>query len=252
MTSDVRDKKTETFYKIGEVAQEFEEVRFQSRGGLLRDSLQKEAIALAAGAGEMRDKRVLDVGCGTGRFSRLFKSMGARVTGVDISHAMLLQARMRVSGEGYVGGSAISLPFRDRSFDLAVSVNVLNHLASYEQAIGEICRVSKRVVLGLPNRNSLLLLAYPYRLLKGWGTEYTGFTGRRYETEIRPYSRYFSIRELRAIFEKNGFGNVRVHGRWIFPILPGWAVSTAVLINRIPFSFFRRFGTFFVLGADRK
>src|SRR5271168_4566821 len=44
--------------------------------------------------------RVLDVGCGVGRWSRLLAARGARVLGVDLSPTMIAQARCRAAKEG--------------------------------------------------------------------------------------------------------------------------------------------------------
>jgi ubiquinone/menaquinone biosynthesis C-methylase UbiE len=252
MLGDIRDRSTEAFYKHDRVADEYEEIRFQSRAGRLIDRLQKEAVSSFVNPGELVGKRVLDMGCGTGRFSRVFSSLGARVVGFDVSRKMLLHAKKQRSAEIYIEGNALILPFRESYFALSISVNVLNHLFSYEQAIHEICRVSKKVVLGLPNRHSLSLLAYIYRILRGWGTEYTGFTVKKYETDTLPYSRYFSFGELKRLFQENGFGNVQMQGCWIFPILPEWAVSTVARINRISPPLLKRFGTFFAIGAEKE
>ena len=252
MLDDIRDRKTESFYRIGRVAKEYEEVRFQTRAGRLTDRLHKEAVISLMDSGELIDKKVLDLGCGTGRFSRLFLSMRAQVVGVDVSREMLFQARKQRSAESYIEGNALSLPFEENAFDLAISINVLNHLSSFEKAIGEICRVSKKVVLGLPNRHSLLLLAYPYRILKGWGTEYSGFTVKEYDNDFGPYSRYFSFGELKYILEKNGFGNIQRQGCWISNIIPEWAVPILDRINKIPSPLFKSFGTFFAVAAEKR
>src|SRR5512143_3917593 len=66
------------------------------------------------------DARLADLGCGTGVHLRLFEEAGARITGVDISGVALRIARERGAGT-LVHGNARELPFRDGSFDGAVS-----------------------------------------------------------------------------------------------------------------------------------
>src|SRR5579871_5080303 len=51
---------------------------------------------LRVGAG----KRVLDVGCGVGRWSRLLAARGAQVTGVDLSPTMIAESQRRAAAEG--------------------------------------------------------------------------------------------------------------------------------------------------------
>jgi SAM-dependent methyltransferase len=71
-------------------------------------------------------ERLLDVGCGTGYFTRRFARSGNTVTGIDSDPAMLAFAKAHaVSGEHYLAGDARALPFPDRSFDLGLSVTAL-------------------------------------------------------------------------------------------------------------------------------
>jgi SAM-dependent methyltransferase len=251
MSRDIRDRKTELYYKIDQVAEEYEEIRFKRKSGQLNDHLQKEAVTFFVNSEELKGKAVLDIGCGTGRFSRVFSGFGARVVGIDLSRTMLLQAKGQGSAGAYLEGSALRLPFKDNAFDLAVSVNVFNHLSSYEQAVDEMCRVSRKVILGLPNRHSLLLLAYPYKVLRGWGVEDSGFARERYKTHPFPYSRYFSFGETKRILERNHFANIRLRGAWVIPLLPGWAVSLGRMMNKIMSWLLGRYGTFMAITGEK-
>lgn len=248
------DQGTESFYQIEKVAEEYESIRFGHPGGRLKDALQKEAIREAAGAVDLRKKKVLDVACGTGRFSRLFRSEGSRVVGIDLSRAMLDQARSRDSGDAYVQASAFSLPFRDGTFDIAVSVNAFNHLPGFEEAIGEVCRVSHRVILGLPHRRSLVLLAYGYRMLRGWGVRYTRHQTTRYQNAPLIYTRYFTTKELEAIFRKKGFVVVGCPKRVLFPFphVPAPLIGALEWMERVTSPWLGRFGTFMAMVAERE
>src|SRR5438093_10529475 len=71
--------------------------------------------------GDLQARRVLDVGCGTGRLAAALAARGARVWGVDASPEMLAVARERVPrGVGLKLGSAEALPFADGWFERAV------------------------------------------------------------------------------------------------------------------------------------
>jgi ubiquinone/menaquinone biosynthesis C-methylase UbiE len=74
--------------------------------------------------------RVLDVGTGTGRAARAVVSRfaAAEVTGIDVSAAMVEEARKNVEGASFQVGDAAALPFPDGSFDLVTQVNMIPFL----------------------------------------------------------------------------------------------------------------------------
>ncbi len=100
--------------------------------------------------GEVKDLRVLDVGCGEGRFCRMLAQRGAQVTGLEPTSRLLEEARKRHPEGRYEPGDAAKLPYGDSSFDLVVSYVALVDIADYRTAIREKSRVLKpggRVVL---------------------------------------------------------------------------------------------------------
>lgn len=100
---------------------------------------------------------LLDVGSGTGQFSRRFAQAGLDVVSLDPSSDMLAIARDRAPHLPRVRGTALALPFRDLSFDYAVAVTSLCFIEPPARALAELWRVSRLgVILGLLNRRSLL------------------------------------------------------------------------------------------------
>jgi SAM-dependent methyltransferase len=102
--------------------------------------------------------RVLDVGCGTGWFTRRLSNLAAiDVTGIDVDGESLEFARRRDPASSYLQADACRLPFDDCSFDGVVSVAALCFVADWPRAMKEIVRVCrKRFVIALLNRHSLL------------------------------------------------------------------------------------------------
>jgi ubiquinone/menaquinone biosynthesis C-methylase UbiE len=92
--------------------------------------------------GEFSGRRVLDVGCGKGRFARVFKEQEpeAELWGLDISEEML---RYVPAGIHTRAGSMTELPFEDGFFDGAYATESLEHAVEIEKAVAEICRVVK-------------------------------------------------------------------------------------------------------------
>ncbi|RJP30582.1 MAG: class I SAM-dependent methyltransferase [Phycisphaerales bacterium] len=99
---------------------------------------------------------VLEVGCGTGHFTRWFADIGFQVTGVELSAAMLAEAR-RSGSPLCIQADAQSLPFAAGAFDLVAMITSLEFVADPDQAVQEAVRVAdKALLLGVLNRCSLL------------------------------------------------------------------------------------------------
>ncbi|GAA0661396.1 class I SAM-dependent methyltransferase [Natronoarchaeum mannanilyticum] len=137
--------KGQEWYQATDVAQEYDDKRF-SRGGRLIDRREKEAVLDAIGPVEGKD--VLEIACGTGRFTVMLAERGANVVGLDISAEMLSEARAKARARGvgdaveFLRGDAGRLPFEDDEFDAVVAMRFF-HLADTPAAyLEEIRRVS--------------------------------------------------------------------------------------------------------------
>ncbi len=97
--------------------------------------------------------RVLDLGCGKGRFASRLASLGATIVGLDRSAGMLAGG----SSGARVLGSAGRLPFASGVFDAVVAVEVVQHLppGGLDQAINEAARVLRPGgILAIVDRNA--------------------------------------------------------------------------------------------------
>jgi SAM-dependent methyltransferase len=102
---------------------------------------------------------LLDVGCGTGHFSRRFGQAGLHVTGIDADVAMLRFAQGHGDVIDYVQADVLHLPFQNQAFDHCIAVTSLCFVFEPQQALAEMLRVARKgVVLGILNRYSLLFL----------------------------------------------------------------------------------------------
>lgn len=144
-----------------------------------------DALEIDLATPYVREREVLEVGCGTGLILRRLAGVAARAVGVDLSPGMLARARAR--GLEVHEGSATSLPFADGSFDVAVSFKTLPHVPDLPRALAEMARVVRPggvLIAELYNPRSLRRLAKralpPGRV--GAGTErdvYVRFDDRR-------------------------------------------------------------------------
>ena len=85
--------------------------------------------------------RILDAGCGSGR-NMIDLARHGTVTGVELSQTSVELARERASGE-VIEGSVLEMPFEAGRFDLAASLDVIEHLEDDLAALRELRRVVK-------------------------------------------------------------------------------------------------------------
>lgn len=88
--------------------------------------------------------RVLDVGCGAGRFCRMAADRGARVSGLDATPAFVEIARERVPDGDLRVGEMEELPWADDSFDLVTGFNSFFIAADMGTALREAGRVARQ------------------------------------------------------------------------------------------------------------
>jgi ubiquinone/menaquinone biosynthesis C-methylase UbiE len=94
-------------------------------------------------AGIGSGSQVLDVGIGTGLASAPLSQVGAVITGIDPSAAMLMRARARLPNARLGPGRAEALPFEPASYDAAIAAEVF-HLVDQPTALAELLRVVRK------------------------------------------------------------------------------------------------------------
>ncbi len=109
-----------------EVAARFDLLHRRFKPSNRVDDVRAEALRAALEPLGLRGLRVLDLGCGKGRFGSFLMSAGAQVVGLDISLAMLHHAKPALPER--VLGSARRLPFAACAFDAVVAVEVFEHI----------------------------------------------------------------------------------------------------------------------------
>ncbi|MFB6303996.1 MAG: class I SAM-dependent methyltransferase [Haloferacaceae archaeon] len=141
--------KGKEWYQADDVAREYEEKRF-SRGGRLIDRREKRAVLDALGPVE--DREVLEIACGTGRFTVMLAERGADIAGLDISSAMLAQGREKARRAGvadhieFLRGDAARLPFPDDSFDVVFAMRFFHLADTPAKFLTEMARVARERV----------------------------------------------------------------------------------------------------------
>lgn len=99
---------------------------------------------------DLKGKKVLDMGCGSGRFTLGFAQLGVeKVIGIDlgktgISVGRKLSEKFGLNNIEFIEQSVLSLPFENESFDFVFSKGVLHHTGNLEQGLDEYHRVLKK------------------------------------------------------------------------------------------------------------
>jgi len=163
------------------------------------------AQQLAAQAGDS----LLDVGCGTGWFTRRAAADGFNATGLDPNPDWLNFARAHSDPElKWVEGDARELPFEDAHFDHVLSIAALCFVDGERQAVAECVRVARRrFAIGWLNRDSLL---YRQKGRGGGGGAYRG-------------ARWHSAGEVRALFAGLPVRNLKLRSAIFLPSATRWA-----------------------------
>lgn len=119
--------------------------------------------------GELKGyKTVLDAGVGTGRYAKPLQDNGFDVVGLDVAPKMLRKAAEKGTGI-LLRGDVCNLPFKDSSFNVTLSVGVLHLVKNWEEALQEITRVTKDLLVSVVRRNPSPLSEAYTELLKKFG-----------------------------------------------------------------------------------
>lgn len=145
-------------------------------------------------------KKVLDVGCGTGKLVQCLNDAGFHANGCDLSEKALIIAKRKNKKNYFLKASATKLPFKNASFDLLTAVSLVEHLTKKEvhMFLDEAYRTVKPngyIFLVTPNLNS------PMRFLLG--RKWFGYSDRTHIT-------FFTPRSLGKLLELYGFGNKKL------------------------------------------
>lgn len=115
---------------------------------------------LIAGALQKIPKgKMLELGCGTGHWTKFFVENGFELTATDISDAMLKHAQQKQLNAKILKADSENLPFEDESFDMVSSITMMEFVSDQDKVLSEIYRVLKPngyVLLGGLNANSEL------------------------------------------------------------------------------------------------
>jgi len=92
----------------------------------------------------VKGKKVLDLGCGSGLFTRMLKDWGAEVVGSDISEGLLKIAKQENPDIKFVVENAASTGFSNETFDIVTSSMMVHYFENLEILFNEVSRILKK------------------------------------------------------------------------------------------------------------
>jgi len=118
----------------------------QSESTLRRfQGIQATVLRVAAQTGMKSQLDIADIGCGAGTQCRLWAERGHRVHGVDVNEPLIRLAEKRALEQGlpikFEVGSATALPWGDRTMDICLIPELLEHVNDWESCLKEAARV---------------------------------------------------------------------------------------------------------------
>ena len=192
---------------------------------------------------------VADIGCGAGTQSMLWAALGHRVHGLDVNEPLLKLGAKRASASGFAIdfrlGSATSLPWDDRSMDVCLLLELLEHVPDWEPCLNECSRVLRpQGLLVITTSSKLCPIQQEFNLpLYSW---YPAPLKRYFEhlsvttkPELANFAKYpavnwFSFYGLRAVLTERGFESMDRFDVTNLADKNPWIRALVHCIHRIP------------------
>ncbi len=197
---------------------------YETPHGAAYDRSEKTAIDKLI-SDHTEGKRLLEVGCGTGHWSKFFSTRGCEVIGIDISERMVTIAKSKnIVRSSFHVMDGHSMPFADKSFDIAAAITTLEFTADPEAMIAEMARCVRKS---------------GGELLFGVLNALSEYNQKRKNEAGSPYAsaNLFSPEQLRELLEPMGqmqmiiAGFVPRHG-WLLALTPVFELVGRLVNNR--------------------
>jgi len=190
-------KKSFEFYQ--ETASKYDEVRFQGRAGEWSNSLQMDIMSKLSS--RWRDKRIIEVGCGSGRCTKMLLDLGCKLTAVEPSEKMITLAQRRCELEmqrgdvEFIMSDIESLVCLDKKYDVVIAINVFSRLPEGEQSLAKLVSL-------LSERGELV---FNFQCITSVLFLFGILVNKRKRSLSRPvYSRWYTPAQIRSMLSGHG------------------------------------------------
>ena len=168
------------------------------------DRIKRRARSITQGAELKEGMTVLELGCGTGEYTKEFAEEKVQLVSLDISPEMVKVARSKTGNSvKYIVSNAEHLPFKDGVFDSVLGNAILHHFPDLSTALLEVGRIKTqraRIVFREPNLyNPGKFFAFGIPILRL-------FRKNRWSPSEKVFSRSF----IKKLLEKTGYSVVDI------------------------------------------
>lgn len=211
-------------------ARQYDRLRFSGKAGQYGHRRQAEIFQSLTD--DWRDKKILEIGCGTGRITELLVRWGAEVTATDISAEMLDVARARLDEQElsvvptFRLMSITDIDIDLQPYDYVIMVNVFGRLSNPQDALRQLAvrmSVDGQLVFTFPCLSSVLL---PFGLL-------VNAKGRSLSRNVT--SRWYTSQQIKKCCSAAGLDIMGFHGNHYVPVprLLFWTLPFFEICDRL-------------------
>lgn len=214
-------KESYTYYE--KTAQVYDKIRFQGISGRWGDTLQKKILLTLLES--HKDKSILEVGCGTGRCTKMMLEFGCKnITAIEPAESMLRLAESRCEAEvrkgkvNFIQSDIDSISEDIKSFDIIILINVFSRLPDSKRKLSKLVR--------LLSENGVLI--FNFQCLTSVLLPFGAIVNRKNISLNRPvYSRWYTPRQIKNMLTDLNLVVMKWSGhhylpapKYLFPLLP--------------------------------
>lgn len=166
-------------------------------------------------ASDHKFKKILDVGCGTGRLVRFLNQKGFETLGCDPSKEAVNFAK-KINSKSIKKAPATKLPYKTSSFDLVTSISVIEHLKQKEAE--KFLNEAKRVLK--PN-------GYIFIITPNFSSPFRYILGKRWFAYSDPtHINFFTPKSIKVLLTNCGYKNIKFRHKSAYDVLFSWYLPT--------------------------
>jgi len=192
-------------------ADNYDNRRWSSPAGIIVNVVQLKIVEDFTS--DLSCRKCLEIGAGTGRFTRVLLEKFTEITACDISDAMLDKLRSRWKSHPryqflhMVQSDVTNMPF-NLEFGIVLCINALSHIFKFKDVIASAHKALETNGIFLLNIPNYLSLYLPFGLFVNF---------RKKSLTRNVYTRWYSFREIKRVMEEVGFRLEEVKGQLHFP-----------------------------------